>query len=565
MRKNIKKTAAAVAAVLSAGFLVLGSTLAWQSTRQLAENQKYVTTNPGARLHDDYNGTDVKRVFVENFGENDVAVRVQIREFLEYGPDAGKETGEKRVAVDIGARYKDPNNWPIHIPSDNEDVTKCANKFHDYVTYTFGGITKYLPTFNMNKDSLAADINGTYEAQFKDYKDYNTATDAVTQDEVWDADNNTDDEGNGAQGGKGGVENTNYKLVKNQSHQIASTLGQQDDKVISMAKWMESEATGGKGSKPGNYWVYDTDGWAYWANPLSKKTATSLLMNAAKLSNKPDDDYFFTINVIAQAASLGDLGEFYEDGFWDPVKGTAPTANAQKLLKAIGGTSVPLSLKDQIRQAIQNPDNLDANLTVTIDGDEYYVVSVTKDQSKALLLKRNYVQNDLLMKFRADYGKDTKYWQWERSDVRAYLNGEWLAAHPTVARVAELTEIKTRETASGSTYATTKDQVFCLTEADINGTNNGSTSNVAADYTLGEVQKVMIPVDKTQSSSGYYYWGRSPYSSNNVVIAYSASGGNSWSWNTPNTAGYYVRPAFIVDISEPAPEAETESPARPLN
>ena len=42
-----------------------------------------------------------------------------------------------------------------------------------------GGQTVYMPTFNKNKDSLAADINGTYEGtnpgdetHYDDYKTY---------------------------------------------------------------------------------------------------------------------------------------------------------------------------------------------------------------------------------------------------------------------------------------------------------------------------------------------------------------------------------------------------------
>ena len=40
------------------------------------------------------------------------------------------------------------------------------------------GNTVYLPTFNKNKDSLAADINGTYDGESADddlhYDDYKT-------------------------------------------------------------------------------------------------------------------------------------------------------------------------------------------------------------------------------------------------------------------------------------------------------------------------------------------------------------------------------------------------------
>lgn len=540
MQKKAKKTIAAAVAVLSASFLVLGTTLAWQSTNQVAKNQKFTATNPGARLHDDYNGTN-KDVYVENFGENDLAVRVQIREFLEYGADAGKETGEKRIPIDSGARFKNPDNWPVHVPT-ADDVSKCSNFFHNYVQYKFGGQTTFIPTFNKNKDSLAPDINGTFEGtdpdddkHFDDYKSPESLT-AVTDSEVYDADDNSVDEGNGGMGGKGGKIDVNYTLRENQKHEPQVTINSAD--VISMDTWLKSEDSGGKGGKPGDFWVYDKDGWAYWANPLKKGTATALLLTEANLQTKPDDDYFYAIDIVCQAASIGDLGENYKDGFWDPLKGSAPTQNAQKLLKAIGGTSVPISIKDQIKDAMQNADHLDANKHLTIDGEKFYAVGVT-DDNKALLIQKTPSNS---MYFNKNYSSDPNWNQWKDSDVKNYLNGEYLNTHPTIARLAENSTIKTRSNGANEDWYETTQQVFLITEADFLGTVMGSQAQNANDYTLGKVQKLNIPME----SSNYYSFSRTPYNNNQIVTLYESS------YNYTNDNGgtsRYIRPAFFVDIS----------------
>lgn len=542
MQKKTKKTVAAMGAVLVAATLVLGSTLAWQSTNQVARNKKFTATNPGGRLHDDYNGTN-KDIYVENFGENDLAVRVQLREFMETGPDAGKESGEKRVSVDSGTRYNDPDNWPVHVPTSDTDLGQCSNGLHRYVTYQFGGKTTYLPTFNMNKDSLAPDINGTYEGtspdddiHFDDYVDYTTNQDPVTGDEVLDADDNTEDEGNGALGGKGGEEGTNYKLNKSVQHTPTETL---ESEVITMATWKKSEDEGGKGGKPGNYWVYDTDGWAYWANPLPKKTATGLFLTEAKLTQKPSDDYFYAIEVICQMTSIGDLGEFYKDGFYDPVKGTEPTEDAKALLEAMGGTSIPKSLKDQIIEAEQKGAG-DENLTVTIDGVEFYVTKIT-DDNKALLLAKNHT--GAYRQFKTDTSA-TDYWKWENSDERAYMNGEWLSDKPTIKRIAEDTVIYTRNDLTGASYTQTTDKIFAISEADYNGTLNNSSTSEVKEYSLGVAEKLVIP---NQASGSWYYWGRTPYSSlGNIFKPYAAG---SFTYDGTTHSSTYSRPAFIVDIS----------------
>ena len=64
------------------------------------------------------------------------------------------------------------STWVTHIPG----KTAENDPFHKYVEWEMGGSTIYMPTFNKNKDSLKADINGTYEGTTPDddthYDDY---------------------------------------------------------------------------------------------------------------------------------------------------------------------------------------------------------------------------------------------------------------------------------------------------------------------------------------------------------------------------------------------------------
>ncbi|MDR3209325.1 MAG: hypothetical protein LBT36_01680, partial [Oscillospiraceae bacterium] len=71
--------------------------------------------------------------------------------------------------------------------------------------------------------------------------------------------------------------------------------------VITMQRWYEI-------GKPinQNYWVIDTDGWAYWAQLLAPGQATGLLLDTVQLGNPIPDDYYYAINVTYQMASATD-------------------------------------------------------------------------------------------------------------------------------------------------------------------------------------------------------------------------------------------------------------------
>ncbi len=199
--KRKKQISAVVAAVLAVAVALTG-TYAWRSISQTATNEVEIGSNPGGRLHDDFDGEN-KDIYVENFSDTDfVFARIQLREYMETGKDAGSDRNNPdRDAVPVlaGTDINDTATWTVHTPGG------AHSSFHStYWKWTMGGSTVFMPTFNKNKDSLAADINGSFAGPDGDpdtdidrYADYVTYSlgDQKTADAVYDADTDDDDEG----------------------------------------------------------------------------------------------------------------------------------------------------------------------------------------------------------------------------------------------------------------------------------------------------------------------------------------------------------------------------------
>ena len=334
-----RKVISAVTAVVVSAAILLTGTFAWQSISQVALNERTGEVNPGGRLHDDFDGTN-KDVYVENFmteaeGGVPIYARVRLDEYMEIGVGAGLKTGDsdyaskEAVSLVTGANINDVSTWKTHIPDAADDP------FHTYWEWTTGGSTIYMPTFNKNKDSLKADINGTYDGTdatdniyYDDYVAY-TAGESKTADAVYDADDNTVDEGDAA------VEGTNITTVS-ETHTAANT---QSGTVMTMQEWIDA------GSQPGAYWVYDVDGWAYWAQAIEPGTATGLLLDGISLQKEPGDNWYYGINVVGQFATMGDWGTAEgSDGFFGENDGPAPTADALFLLNQAAGRELTVKV-----------------------------------------------------------------------------------------------------------------------------------------------------------------------------------------------------------------------------
>ena len=308
MKPKLRKIGSIFTATLVACALFLTGTFAWQSISQEALNEKAGDSNPGGRLHDDFDGTN-KDVYVENFTDEETGVpifaRVRLQEYMEMGEDAGKnkEAPSRNVTV-IGkkeANIKEMKTWHVHkegyVASEtNTGGTNPDTVLHDYWTLEWGGSTTYMPTFNKNKDSLEADINGTLAGKEGDssnpYSDYKTYT--AEQQETGEA-----------------IYSKEPEEKKPETHTAKET---EVGSVISMEEWKA------KGSEAGKYWVYDTDGWAYWADAIMPQTATGLFLSGVKMQRQPDENWYYAINVVGQFATSGDWGDeaqktgFYEDG-----------------------------------------------------------------------------------------------------------------------------------------------------------------------------------------------------------------------------------------------------------
>ncbi len=330
-KKKLKSATASVTAIA----LLLTGTFAWNAFDQEALNKTIgLSDNAGARLHDDFDGTN-KDVYIENYGDEGqdlVYARIRLDEYMEVGTGAG--TGATGLDVLRGDKAKegvstpsvnDVSTWDTYLYGS----TSTGTDIRKYRDLEFGGSTIYMPTFNKNADSLAADINGTLEGpdgdMFTDadaYLDYETFTDGQerTQDAIYDIDDNDLDEGSAS------VEGTNH-MLEEETHTAKSTL---DAEVMSMDTWKTD-----KNAQPGEYWVYDTDGWAYWAQPIEPQTATGLLLTGIVVNENPSGEWFYAINVVSQIATAGDWGSaeagtgFYEGG--------SPSEDALGLLDRVAG------------------------------------------------------------------------------------------------------------------------------------------------------------------------------------------------------------------------------------
>ena len=337
MNKKRKLAASLTAGGMAAAILLTG-TFAWRSISQKGTNEMVGDANPGGRLHDDFDGKN-KDIYVENFTSPEdgapIFARVRLREYMEVGAEAGNPGADGYEAKAVGktdAQLNDHSTWAIHHLDESQESTDHMT-FHDYVTWDQeGGSTVYMPTFNKNKDSLIIDRNGTLEGldglypweqgdtydKYQDNKTY-TVGNQATGNAIYDADSDDHDDvgdylapdGAGVQVLPGGtaVDGVNYNLVE-ETHEAKKT---QDCTVISMEEWKAKDPW----DRVGNYWVYDTDGWAYWAAPIMPDTATGLLLDGVSVTQTPDEEWYYAIDVEAQFSTAYDWGtKDKNDGFF---------------------------------------------------------------------------------------------------------------------------------------------------------------------------------------------------------------------------------------------------------
>ena len=507
MTDKRKKKLTAVGAVVLAAIIALGGTFAWQSISQQALNEASAVVNPGGRLHDDFDGSN-KDVYVENFTDasdgTPIFARVRLDEYMELGTGAGTDrnlaqgealTKTGLTVVGQGSKINDKSTWITRKPGG-------GSAFEEYYTWDMeGGQTVYMPTFNKNKDSLKADVNGTYDGKPDTnvpYDDYVPCTvgQQITADTTYDDDNNDiDDDG---------------VRTENETHTAQETI---NGTVITMEEWTarwqayQTAVEGGTDAEQaaadtqvkGDFWVWDADGWAYWANPIEPGTATGLLLDGIELTNPPSDSFYYGINAVGQFVTADDIGYLNGTGFYDRSAGRVPSANAENLLELITGTTIEVpptegemdaSISDEILGAVVMGNQYNI---VTIDDTEWYVLAVDYDTDRALILSR-YVLEERAFDADGDV-------YWKDSDLRTYLNDEWLSKQGELYNAAVETTLY--EVDNTGVLSTTSDKVFLLSKMDISGYDIDDP-RLATYYEwdgTGEGQGDVLPKDLTAATT----------------------------------------------------------------
>ncbi|CAD5901656.1 DUF6273 domain-containing protein [Carnobacterium maltaromaticum] len=287
-----KKKSLFITAFLALLVLVTG-TFAWTAFSQRALNEANGGDDEpaGGRIHDDYNkASGNKDIYAENYGEEDLLVRMKLSEYLELD-------GTPLVS---GTTKAERNSWtPYVLP----ETTVPTNEYRSYVTWTLGGEKNFLPTFNTNKDDLSTDAVGDAIDFIANGK---TALGDGSQDffKTGEVITNPDD--------------------STQKHSIKKTLTQ-SKAPISMAAWKALPAN----EKNGDFWVIDTDGWAYWANKLKPTESTSLVLDQIKVKDSIEGKWYYGIDVLGEFVNEADKDEFTNSDHG------APSKDGQELINSL--------------------------------------------------------------------------------------------------------------------------------------------------------------------------------------------------------------------------------------
>ncbi|MDR1001552.1 MAG: hypothetical protein LBL96_12290 [Clostridiales bacterium] len=194
----------------------------------------------GASLHYDQNA-DNYDIYYENWSDTPDIVRLRLYEYLEIG--------EYQTPVVSGSTSEDISTWLLHIPGETTPVSQ-------YRSWILGGQKYYYPTPNELRGSV---INGS---EFID-----TLTPA------------------------------NIRPGDVNSYGAGAKITLNSVAVITTGEWVES------GAPIGNFWVYDSDGWAYWANVLNSGEATGLLIDGVNISAGSDESYTYWLQPMGQVAA----------------------------------------------------------------------------------------------------------------------------------------------------------------------------------------------------------------------------------------------------------------------
>ena len=289
----MRKATTGIAAISLAAVILTG-TFAWVSLNTQIINEWRGTgnqqTGPGGTLHDDHEeNQENKDVYVENWGDEDLFVRVKLSEYMEVGQGAGI----KSVSTDpsTGEIIHNPLNLSQALTGgDIDHLDTWASIWYRFLEpediITGGNYGSVAPQYR---------LNNYWEWKMGGQKYYFPAPESNRTDNGY-VDQNSPD-------------NLTENSVSADGAKARLTL---PASIMTITEWKNA------GRPIGNYWVIDrsteavNDCWAYWAAPLKPGDATGLLLDKVTrigndsltgLFDLDKEGYYYGINVAAQMAT----------------------------------------------------------------------------------------------------------------------------------------------------------------------------------------------------------------------------------------------------------------------
>ena len=151
-------------------------------------------------------------------------------------------------------------------------------------------------------------------------------------------------------------------------------------------------------------WIYDTDGFAYWSQPLYQHDVTGLLLHKVTTSDSiKGSDYYYAIDVIAQAVDINDIPMWTQGAAASDGSGAhyeTATASGMDVIKGIvamaypetgeNGLSEGLDTQSQpggqdaadTENATDGVENTDASDQITDGSEALPADEVTQDETE---------------------------------------------------------------------------------------------------------------------------------------------------------------------------------------
>lgn len=316
--------------------LLIAGTYTWFSFTQRAINDRHIELGfeEVGRLHDYFDEVSGnKDVFVENFGDAPILVRIKLLEYMEVD-GVSMVQADPAADTDVQPLKADPTTWtpwtPAAAGNTVGDRVGAGAVFNSRARWTMGWQPRvatdgsgqlldapyYMPTFNHSRTDHKTAAAG-------DGRDWNWSGEEADTSASPNGTNAGADAtgvthpGDGTDGYWNAGDTATSLLgtppdTQSGTHTACQTVVQ-DQPVMLLSQWNALPVA----SRVGNFWVVDPQtGWAYWANLLFPGEATSFLLDQATfITSGLRGNVYYGIKVVPNMVANTDntVNSFWSD------------------------------------------------------------------------------------------------------------------------------------------------------------------------------------------------------------------------------------------------------------